>query len=46
MLGKKLKGKEWGPCMTQVPSVTSVICGVAITEVGFGVVLEAASVLC
>lgn len=31
--------------MTQVPSVTSVICGVAITEVGLGVVLEAVAVL-
>lgn len=42
---KKMKGKEWCPCMIQVPSVTSVIYRVAITEVGLEMLLEAAGVL-
>lgn len=40
-----MKGKEWCPCMIQVPSVTSVIYRVAITEVGLEMLLEAAGVL-
>lgn len=40
-----MKGKEWCPCMIQVPSVASVIYRVAITEVGLEMLLEAAGVL-